>query len=194
MSAPDPRHRLALLLIDVNRSFFDPAGAHHYPGVERVVAPLHALLAAARRGRRLVVHAREAHRPGLADFEEGKLPRHSVVGERDSEPYPGFEEGAGEVVIAKRRFSAFFATDLALLLHEQAVERVVVAGVKTNVCVRATVTDAFAHGFRPLVVREAVSSNRAHLHVASLEDMERYMAEVIDLDRAVTLLTGEHGG
>jgi len=194
MTLPHPRHRLALLLIDVNRSFFDPAGLHHYPEVGQVLTPLRSLLAAARRGGRLVVHAREAHRPGLADFEQGKLPRHSVIGERDCEPYPGFEERPGEVVIAKRRFSAFFATDLALLLREQEVTRVVVAGVKTNVCVRATVTDAFAHGFRPLVVREAVSSNRIHLHAASLEDMERYMAEVIDLDRAVALLVGEHGG
>ena len=48
----------------------------------------------------------------------------------------------------KRRYSAFFATDLALLLREQRIDTMVVAGVKTNVCIRATCQDAFAHGLR----------------------------------------------
>ena len=81
-----------------------------------------------------------------------------------------------------------FATDLALLLHEQRAEKVVIAGVKTNVCIRATVQDAFAHGFRPSIVRQAVSSNRPHLHAAALEDVERYFGEVIELEAAIRRL------
>ncbi len=65
-----------------------------------------------------------------------------------------------ETLILKRRFSAFFATDLALFLTEQKVERVIIAGVKTNVCIRATAQDAFANGFAPVLVREATNSNR----------------------------------
>ncbi len=182
---PNLRHRLALVLVDVNRAFFDPRGSSYYSGVEELVQPLGELLAAARRAQRLVIHAREAHRAGLYDAERSKLPVHCVVNELDAEPWPGFEERSGEVLIPKRRYSAFFATDLALLLHEQHTERLMVAGVKTNVCVRATVQDAFAYGFRPSVVRQAVSSNRPHLHAAALEDIERYFGEVIDLDSAI---------
>ena len=185
------RHRLALVLVDVNRSFFDPDGPFHYPAAQETLGPIAELLEAARAGGRLVVHAREAHRRGLHDFERPKLPEHSYVGDRDQEPYPGFEERPGEVVIPKRRFSAFFATDLALLLQEQEVERVIIAGVKTNVCIRATVQDAFAYGFKPTIARGSVSSNRAHLHDASLEDIERYIGEVVDLKTAVSWLRGE---
>ena len=187
---PDTRHRLALLLVDIDHAFFDPRGAFFFPAVEAVVAPLHELLTAARAGGRLVVHARERHHVGLADFEVHKLPIHCVDDDFDALPFSGFEEMPGEPVIPKRRYSAFFATELALLLREQATERVIVAGVKTNVCIRATVQDAFAHGFRPTVVRGTVDSNRPHLHEAALEDIARYFGDVVDLETACRWLLG----
>ena len=90
--------------------------------------------------------------------------------------------------MSKRRYSAFFATDLALFLREQQIERVIVAGVKTNVCIRATVQDAFAHGFAVVVPREATNSNRPHLAAASLEDIDRYFGAVVPLERALEML------
>lgn len=182
---PDPRHRLALLLVDVDNAFFDPRGAFYFPAADAVVGPLRALLAAARAGSRLVVHARERHHPGLADFEGRKLPAHCEGDDFDALAFPGFEAAPGEPVISKRRYSAFFATELALLLREQATERVIVAGVKTNVCIRATAQDAFAHGFQPTVVRGTVDSNRPHLHEAALEDIARYLGDVVDLETAL---------
>jgi nicotinamidase-related amidase len=62
------------------------------------------------------------------------------------------------------------------------------AGVKTNVCIRASVQDAFAYGFRPVLVRGAVNSNRPNLHTAALEDVERYFGEVVDLDEGLARL------
>jgi maleamate amidohydrolase len=180
--------RRALVLVDVNNAFFDERGQFHYPETGEVLPGIRALLEAARGSGQLVVHVREAHHPGLPDFEEKKLPRHCIAGEFDAAPFPGFEAAAGEPEIGKRRYSAFFATDLALLLTEQGVEEVIFAGVKTNVCMRASVQDAFAHGFRPVLVRGAVNSNRANLHAAALEDVERYFGEVIELDEALARL------
>ncbi|MEN1975993.1 cysteine hydrolase family protein [Cellulomonas sp. P4] len=187
---PADRPVTALVLVDVIASFFDPAQPNHYPGVEQVLAPMAALLARARERGSLVVHAVERHHPGLADFEFGKLPRHHQAGEPDAQYVPGFEPlpGGYEVEVTKRRFSAFYATDLDLLLREQGVRRVVIAGVKTNVCIRATAQDAFAGGFEPVVPREATSSNREHLAAASLEDIDRYMGRVVDLGTALELL------
>ena len=183
--------RTALILVDVIKAFYDPEGAFYYPGSLEALEGTRRLLEAARTGGRLVVHARDVHRETLSDFEESKLPRHSVAGTLDSEFVPGFEPGRGEVEIHKRRFSAFHATDLELLLREQGIDRVVIAGVKTNVCIRATVQDAFAGGFEPIVVRGSVNSNRPHLHEASLEDIERYMGRVIDLEEGERLLGGD---
>ena len=181
--------RTALLLIDVIDSFFREGMANFYPEAPLVLDPLRRLLAAARSSGALVVHGAERHRPGLDDFEWRKLPPHHFAGAADAAVVAGFEmQGPREVLLAKRRFSAFFATDLALLLREQGIGRVVVAGVKTNVCIRATVQDAFAHGFSPLVPREATNSNRPHLAAASLEDIERYFGEVVALEAALAAL------
>jgi maleamate amidohydrolase len=68
------------------------------------------------------------------------------------------------------------------------VRTLVIAGVKTNVCVRATVQDAFAAGYEVVVPRDATNSNRPHLAEASLEDIDRYFGAVVPLAAAVERL------
>jgi maleamate amidohydrolase len=179
----------ALILVDVTNSFFLTGMANYYPASAEVLEPLRRLLTAARAHEKIVVHAIEQHYPGFDDYEWRKLPRHHFIGDADAAFFAGFEPlGAREIITRKRRYSAFFATDLALFLHEQSVERVVVAGVKTNVCIRATAQDAFANGFDVIVPREATNSNRAHLAEASLEDIDRYIGKVTDLADALEML------
>ncbi len=191
MSASDRSQEpvTALILVDVTNSFFLEGMPNFYPAAAAVLEPLRALLARARETDRIVVHAVEQHHPGFDDFEWRKLPRHHFRGDKDADFFEGFApRGQREIVVPKRRYSAFFATDLALFLREQGVGRVVIAGVKTNVCIRATVQDAFANGFDVVVPREATNSNRPALAAASIEDIERYFGEVAPLERALEML------
>jgi maleamate amidohydrolase len=179
----------ALLLVDVINSFFVEGMPNYYPASAEVLEPLRRLQAKARETSALIVHAVERHHPGFDDYEWRKLPRHHFIGEPDATFFAGFgPSGPREIVCPKRRYSAFFATDLALFLREQAIERVIIAGVKTNVCIRATVQDAFAHGFSVVVPREATNSNRPELAAASLEDIARYFGDVAPLDAALEML------
>jgi maleamate amidohydrolase len=180
----------ALLLVDVIRAFFEPSGIWWYPAAGEVIGPLEKLLAAARASDRLVVHTIERPHTGVRDLP---LPRLSAyrLSETDAQPLAGFEldpERPAEILLSKHRYSAFFATDLDLILRDQGIGTVIVAGVKTNVCVRATVEDAFAYGYRVVVPREATSSNRQHLAEATLEDIEYYLGEVVSLDEALRRL------
>lgn len=181
----------ALLLIDMQNSFLHPDGENAYADAQDIVAPIRELLERARRNAVLIVHAADRHREGFADFEQKRLPRHCVSGGFNAAFFEGFGPGKDgrEIVIEKRRFSAFFATDLALFLSEQGVERVMICGVKTNVCVRATAQDAFAHGFEVVVPRTATNSNREHLAAASLEDIDRYLGRVVDIEEALDMLS-----
>jgi maleamate amidohydrolase len=192
MTASEPQSMqkpTALILVDVTNSFFLKGMPNYYPAVDDVVAPLRELLAQARSAQKVIVHAVEQHYPGFDDYEWRKLPRHHFIGDPDAAFFSGFEPaGAREIVTAKRRYSAFFATDLALFLHEQKIERLVIAGVKTNVCIRATAQDAFANGFDVVVPREATNSNRPHLAEASLEDIDRYIGKVAPLHAALGML------
>lgn len=179
----------ALILVDVINSFFRDGMPNFYPQVVETLEPLRLLLAKARKEGRIVVHAVERHYPGFDDYEWRKLPRHHFIGDPDAAFFSGFEpQGPREIITRKRRYSAFFATDLALFLHEQKIARVVISGVKTNVCIRATAQDAFANGFDVVVPREATNSNRPHLAEASLEDIDRYIGTVAPLEAALRML------
>lgn len=181
----------ALLLVDMQNSFLHPEGENYYPQPEGFVDNVALLLNAARSKGSLVVHTIDRHRRGFTDFESKRLPPHCLNDEFNAEYFNEFGPlGRGnEIEIVKRRYSAFFATELSLFLNEQSVDKVVICGLKTNVCVRATVQDAFAYGFNVHVVREATSSNRAQLAESSLEDIDRYFGRVISMEQALDLLT-----
>lgn len=181
----------ALIVIDMQNSFLHPDGENYYQDANAVVEPVNVLIATARENGRLIIHTADRHREGMIDFEQKRLPEHCVAGGFDTAFSEGFGPGPGnrEIELVKRRFSAFFATDLALLLNEQSVDRVIICGIKTNVCVRATIQDAFAHGFEVIVPRQATNSNRRNLAEASLEDIDRYLGKVVELDQALDMLS-----
>ncbi len=182
--------KTALIVVDMQNSFLHPDGENYYPAAPEVIEPVRALIRAAEASGTIIVHVCDRHREGFADFEQPRLPVHCLSSGFNAEFFQGFgpQGRAREILITKRRYSAFFATELALFLHEQSVERVVICGVKTNVCVRATATDAFANGFAVAVVGPAVNTNRASLGDASLEDIDRYIGKVVDLETAKGLL------
>lgn len=181
----------ALIVIDMQNSFLHPDGENSYAWARDTVGPVMTLIGMAEASGCLIVHTADRHRAQFVDFEHRRLPRHCVADGFDADYFDGFgpQGRSNEIEIVKRRYSAFFATELALFLNEQGIERVVLCGVKTNVCVRATAQDAFANGFDVIVVREATNSNREHLAEASLEDIDRYIGKVVDLDTALEMLS-----
>jgi nicotinamidase-related amidase len=179
------------MLVDVINDFFHPDGRNYHDVYEPILERILVLLEAARQAHAPIFHVMEGHPRGPGrDFEWKKLPEHCFLGELEAEPAAGVNIRAGsEYVVRKRRYSGFFATDLDLLLREAGVTRIVIVGVKTHVCVRATAQDAFGYGYEVIVPREAVGSNHTHLHEASLEDINRYMGRVVSLDEALALFT-----
>lgn len=183
-----PNSRTALLMVDVLNGFFHPEGAMYYPEAPAVLPEIRRLLDQARSTGSLVVHIADRHRPGIVDAEFDVIPEHLPRGGFDAEFVEGFSPHDGEPIVEKRRYSSFFATDLALVLHEHDIEVIMIVGCKTNVCIRATATDGFANGFAVVVPREATNSNRAHLEAASIEDIERYVGKVMSVADALELL------
>jgi nicotinamidase-related amidase len=85
---------------------------------------------------------------------------------------------AADYIIKKRRYSAFFGTDLDLVLRENGIENTVIVGTKTNCCIRATVNDAFNYGYNITVLSDCVGTNDAVINDAHLSDFRRYYGEV----------------
>ena len=88
---------------------------------------------------------------------------------------------ARDVVITKTKPSAFFATPLASILTYLGVDTLVVAGMVTSGCVRATVIDAFSHNYRVIVPVEAVADRSETSHQVNLFDIDMKYADVLPL-------------
>jgi maleamate amidohydrolase len=185
----EPGRRPALLVIDFVRAYLVP-GSPLYAGVEAAHDACRELLGATRAAGIPVLHTNVQYQPGgrnggvfyrkvpaLACFEAGAHPDLAAFAE-------GLEPVAGETVITKQYASAFFGTSLASTLTALGVDTVLIAGVSTSGCVRATAVDACQHGFLPLVVREAVGDRHEAPHTANLFDLQAKYAEVVSLDRA----------
>jgi nicotinamidase-related amidase len=188
-----PGRQPALLIIDFVEAYVRP-GALLYAGCESAHQGAIALLAAARQAQIPIVHTRVAYQPGgrdggvffhkvaaLRTFEQGADPALQAFA-------AGLEPAAGETVITKQYASAFFGTTLASTLTALGVDTLLIAGVSTSGCVRATGVDACQYGFIPLVVRDAVGDRAPGPHEASLFDLQAKYAEVIDLATARTYL------
>jgi len=85
----------------------------------------------------------------------------------------------GDVLVKKHFPSAFFGTDTASILRFWDVDTVVVMGCTTSGCIRATVIDAFSHGFRTIVAEDCCGDHDPATHAANLQDVERRYADVL---------------
>ncbi|KAF2743484.1 Isochorismatase hydrolase [Sporormia fimetaria CBS 119925] len=153
--------RPALLLIDVCNAYWtegSPLDTSANPAAARAPASIARLVDAARAGRVPLIWTRvEYTEPDMSDA--GLFVRKAPllkVWQRGNESgledwLPDLAPASGEVVIPKRYPSAFFATDLATRLQLRGVDTLVVCGVSTSGCVRASTLDAMCLGFRPMV-------------------------------------------
>jgi len=190
-----PARHPALLVIDFVRAYL-VEGSPLYAGAEPARAAAQTLLEAARRAAIPVIHTNVQYQPGGRDggvffrkvpalkcFEAGAHPDLAAFA-------AGLEPVAGETVITKQYASAFFGTTLASTLTSLGVDTLLIAGVSTSGCVRASAVDACQYGFIPLVVREAVGDRHAAPHEASLFDLQAKYAEVVGLGMALEYLEG----
>lgn len=95
---------------------------------------------------------------------------------------------AGEHQIEKFNYGAFHATTLEPVLRSLGVESVVVTGTVTQICVEETARQAFHHGFRTTLVRDAVSSFAPDLHAATLKNFASKFGWVEDSAAVIRLL------
>lgn len=84
-----------------------------------------------------------------------------------------------EQILVKRYASAFFGTDLVSRLVSLGVDTVIIVGCSTSGCVRATAVDAVQHGFRPMIVREAVGDRSAKAHEQALFDLHQKYGDIV---------------
>ncbi|MFF6990250.1 isochorismatase family protein [Streptomyces sp. NPDC010273] len=186
----------ALLLVDPARAYVDP-DCPLYAGVEPAADAMRLLLADARRAGIPVIVTRVLLR---ADGSDGGLFLRKVPALRafaEDSPFSAFIDGLApapdELTVTKRSPSAFHDTALAAHLTANGIDTLLIGGLSTSGCVRATALDAMQHGFVPVVVEEAVGDRDPDVHAANLFDIRHKIGEVWPLGRVQEYLTSPPG-
>ena len=173
----------ALILVDFVEAYFD-AASPLYAGVEDALASALRVRDAARLAGIPVIYTNVVYQAGGADggVFYRKLPALEVfvAGNPFGDWPTGLRPGPDEIVISKQYPSAFFGTPLAGRLTELGVDTLVITGLTTSGCVRATCVDAMSHGFVPIIVADACGDRHVAPHEANLFDMNAKYADVVD--------------
>ncbi|MGN7871251.1 isochorismatase family protein [Paracoccus sp. 22332] len=183
----------ALILIDLVRAYFDPE-CDLWADCDAALASAIRLRDAARVAGIPVIYTNVVYHPKALDggrFFQKALPlRHFLRGSRWGDWAPGLVPNEDELVISKQYASVFFGTSLSSTLTTMGVDTVILTGVSTSGCVRASCVDANSHGFIPLIPREAVGDRHPAPHEANLFDMNAKYGDVISEAETLTYLAG----
>ena len=181
--------RPALLIVDFVRAYIEP-GSPLYAGVESAFEATKRITAAARAARIPVIFTGVEYEPGGINggifYRKVGALKVFDKGSRLAEYCNGLEPAPGELLVLKQYASAFFGTSLAATLTAQGIDTVIITGVSTSGCVRATALDACQYGFIPMVVRDAVGDRDPRPHEANLFDLQAKYAEVISEAEALS--------
>lgn len=181
--------RTALLVVDMLNEFCKPGGAMVLPGYEALVPPQRRLIEAARRVGCPILFIVDSHRANVRqDREFLKRTPHCLEGGWGARVIDELEPQEGDIYVVKRRYSAFFGTDLDLTLKDLGIEAVVAAGVVTNICVRSTVHDAFFLGYTVVVPEDCVAATGPREQASSLYDIATHFGTVCDSHQVIAAL------
>lgn len=188
--------RPALVLIDFAHAYFDK-DCDLYAGVEDALASaLRVREAAHEAGIPVILTEVSYHGSGVDGgrfFEKAKPLKAFVKGARTAAFADGLEPREDEIVITKQYPSAFFGTSLASTLTALGVDNVILTGLTTSGCVRASCVDSMSHGFTTSVVREACGDRHPAPHEANLFDMNAKYADVVSEDEIIDHLRALRG-
>lgn len=172
----------ALLIIDMCMAYLDPE-APLYAGIEAEHRQIEKLLKVFRQTSRPVVHTRVEFGAGGADgglfYKKVSALKCFDKGSPLALPPADLIPAQGEVVVTKQYASAFFGTSLASTLRSMGCDSVVITGVSTSGCVRASALDALQNGFIPLVVEDACGDRDEGVHNANIFDLRAKYADIV---------------
>jgi ureidoacrylate peracid hydrolase len=179
---------VALLVIDVQGEYFDADGPAYVEHARDIVGRVNRLVDVFRAEGLPIVFLKHAHRADGSDA--GRMGDFSAPGEEDAfvegtprvELIPELHVEPGDVIIVKRRYSAFLGTDLEAVLHTAGVRAVVICGLMTSFCCETTARDAHGRDYEVLFAADAVEG-------PDLEDAEgRAVPHDVVLANTVTAL------
>jgi biuret amidohydrolase len=190
--------RPVLLVIDFQQTELDPdSGIPVMEGYEDCVERASRIVEAARKALMPVIFTQERHSRTLVDFGrelDGAERLHCVEDDPGTELVPELTPQQDELLVVKRRYSAFFGTDLEILLRGLTAETLLVCGGLTDVCVHYTFVDAHQHDYHVRVAVDALFGSSRAAHEAALRAMEYLQSEALSSSESMIRAIAEYAG
>ena len=171
--------RPVLIVVDMLRDFLDRWPAH---ARETLVQSTNELVAMMRSRGNPIIWVRQEFEPDLSDaFPEMRAnnTRVTIKGTPGCQIVPELQVAASDIVLVKKRYSAFFGTDLDRMLHELKPDPIIIAGINTHSCVRMTAIDAYQRDLPVVLARECVGSYEAEHHAIMLRYLQGKIAKLM---------------
>ncbi|MFM7571150.1 MAG: isochorismatase family protein [Betaproteobacteria bacterium] len=195
--------RSALVVIDMQNAFLRAGAPSETPAARAIVPQINRLARAVRAGGGLVAFtlgtfARSGPDAWPHFFEHMVNPAHAEAiltalspGSSDHGLWPALELAAGDLQLAKKRYSAFFpgACELPRHLHERDIDTVIIAGTLTNVCCEASARDAMMADYKVVMASDANAARSDAEHLGALVSLAQFFADVRSTDEIITMLT-----
>jgi nicotinamidase-related amidase len=170
--------KTAFLIIDMQKDFCLPGSSFEVSGAMKVSEKIKEALEACRTHSLPVIHVFRHYRADGSDVELTRYDRFVkaggslVRGTKSAEILDELKPVDGEYLVVKQRWSAFFQTELDLLLRRLGVDQIVVTGVQTPNCIRGTVWDANSLDYEVIVLTDGTGAQTSAIHEANLLDMK----------------------
>ena len=180
---------VAILVIDMQQDFLSPASPLFVAGGPAMVPSLQRALKAARPANGSIIHAMRRHRVTGIDVDQSRRALFAetggflVAGTAGAEELPQLASAPGDFIVVKTRWSAFFATDLDALLRRLGTHRLILTGVQTPNCIRATANDALSLDYATTVLSDATASQTDEIQLSNLRDMAAMGVEIMTVSQ-----------
>lgn len=161
--------KAAIIVVDMLKDNLKESPRNPYFQVGKAIIPnLQRLLEESRKRRFPIIFACDSFLEGDFIFK-GRMKVHSLRGTKGAEVVEDLNPKPTDIILPKRRFSAFFKTDLDQTLRTLGVETIVVTGITTEVCVLMTAMDGLSHDFSVILLEDCSASRKKEFHQGCLD-------------------------
>lgn len=187
----------ALIVIDMQNGFLNPESPLCIKGARATVPACAGVIAACREAGVPVMFVNRAYRADGSDVENtryevwargGKPLTPGSTGPLSVENPPELGRRGSDYEVIKPRYSAFFQTELDLILRRLGVDTVILTGTTTPNCIRTTCYDGISLDYHVVVIEDCCSSNSGEIQRANMADMANVGAEIVDSEAFIARL------
>jgi nicotinamidase-related amidase len=187
--------KVCLVIIDMQHDFLDESSPLFVQGGPLIIVNLLKVLTFFRKNKLPVIFVRRIHRNDGSDVDKPRVGLFKSVGgfllegSKGAEIVEAIKPLPSEVIVTKKRWSAFFQTELDLILRRYQIETLILTGVQMPNCIRATATDAISLDYDVVILEDGTASSSIEVQKGNLIDMANMGAKILKTDEVIELLS-----